>query len=474
MLVNQSIVEGVFPNAFKLGYITPIHKAGCKMDVKNYRPISILPAISKIIEKVVTLQMTDFLERNKLLSPSQYGFRKGYSTESACVFLTEFLRHNIDRGGVVGAVFLDLRKAFDMISHQKLLLKLQKFNFAAKSIDWIRSYLENRTQCVKINNKYSNFKSYPKGVPQGSRISPILFSLYINDLPNVCPDVHTQMYADDTAIFYHGKDPGEVAVALSKAMNSISAWLTKNELSLNVDKTVAIYFGKKDLPNPPPITVEGSTLNTVSSVKYLGVHFDSTLKFKTHIQKLSKTMNMTLRTFGHVRKSFSKEAASAFYHSMISSRFKYCITCWSQAPSTARKTLESLYKRAAKILDKKDWDYHHCRVYNNCGLLNTDNQIIHSNLILIHKIINEGASPSLREYIQPIASTAARVTRASSNRDCKIPFRSSTFGQAAWSVRGITEWNRLPSKLKSIPSTKVFSSQLKQLLLGKQICQCFK
>ena len=416
--------------------------------------------------------MTEFLEHGQLLHPSQYGFRRGYSTESACVHLTEFLRHNIDRGGFVGAVFLDLRKAFDTISHQRLLYKLSKFGFASKSIEWIRSYLVNRTQCVRINNAYSNFKSYPKGVPQGSRIAPILFSLYINDLPDVCPEVHTQMYADDTAIFYHGKDPEEVAVALSNAMNSISAWLTENQLSLNVEKTMAIYFGKKELLNPPPIIAVGTSINIVRSVKYLGVHFDSTLKFKTHIQKLSKTLNLTLRTFGHIRGSLSMEAATAFYHAMIASRFHYCMTCWSQAPPTNWKSLKSLYKRAVKILDRKDWNYHHCHVYNNRGLLSLENQIIHANLILIHKILNEGASPTLREYVQLVASTALRDTRASSNLKCKIPFKTSTFGQAAWSVRGIQEWNRLPSQLREITSTKQFSRELSHYAMGKQICQC--
>ena len=472
MLVNQSIVESVFPDTLKLAYITPIFKAGCKMDIKNYRPVSILPVISKVIEKAVTQQLTEYIERSQLLNPSQYGFRRGYSTESACVHLTELLRCKIDRGGVVGAVFLDLKKAFDMICHQRLLNKLTNFNFSAKSIKWIQSYLANRTQCVRINNTYSDFEPYPKGVPQGSVISPILFSLYINDLPKVCPKVHTQMYADDTAIFYHGKTPEEVAVVLSDAMTSIENWLKNNHLSLNVKKTVAIFFAKKDIPHPPPITVAGVPLNIVQSVKYLGVIFDSTLKFKTHIQKLTKTVNMTLRTFGHIRNSLSTEAATAFYHAMIISRFNYCITCWSQAPSTTLTQIESLYKRAAKILDKKDRSFHHCHAYKNRGLLNMGNLIKHANLVLIHKILYEEASPTLRDYIQLTASTAVRDTRASANMNCRAPLRTSSFGQAALSVRGIKMWNELPYDLKETPSSKRFSQQLRQFLLDNQICQC--
>ena len=157
---------------------------------------------------------------------------------------------------------------------------------------------------------------------------------------------------------------------------------------------------------------------------------------------------------------------------MIASRFQYCITCWSQAPSTIWKSLKSLYKRAVKILDKKDWNYHHCHVYNNLGLLNLENQIKHANLVLIHRILNESASPTLRKYVQLIASTAVRDTRASTKLDCKIPFKSSAFGQAAWSARGIIEWNKLPNHLRAIKSTKQFSLQLKQFVMGNQICQC--
>ena len=182
---------------------------------------------------------------------------------------------------------------------------------------------------------------------------------------------------------------------------------------------------------------------------------------------------MTLRTFNHIRNSFSLEAATAFYHAMIISRFNYCITCWSQAPPTTLKLMESLYKRAAKILDKKDRNYHHCQVYSTHGLLNLGNQITHSNLVLVHKIIYDSASPTLSEYVQLVSNTAVRFTRACHNLDCKVPSRSSTFGQASLSVRGIAAWNGLPSHLKSISSTKQFSQQLKQFLLDKEICQCF-
>ena len=157
---------------------------------------------------------------------------------------------------------------------------------------------------------------------------------------------------------------------------------------------------------------------------------------------------------------------------MIISRLNYCITCWSQAPSTTLTQIESLYKRAAKILDKKDRSFHHCHAYKNRGLLNIGNLIKHANLVLIHKILYEEASPTLRDCIQLTASTAVRDTRASANMNCRAPLRTSSFGQAALSVRGIKMWNELPYDLKETPSSKRFSQQLRQFLLDNQICQC--
>ena len=155
------------------------------------------------------------------------------------------------------------------------------------------------------------------------------------------------------------------------------------------------------------------------------------------------------------------------------SRFKYCMTCWSQAPYTTIKPLKSLYKRAAKILDKKERSFHHCEVYKTQGLLTLEHQIEHANLLFIHKILNGGAPPTLRVYVQLVADNMVRVTRGGLNLHCKLHKRSSTFGQTSFSYRGISSWNELPLHFKTIKSTKSFSEQLKNFLIEKQTCQCW-
>lgn len=176
-MINQSIVENTFPNALKTATVTPIHKAGDKQDIDNYRPISILPVVSKALEKVVVEQLTQHLEAEGLLHPMQFGFRANHSTETACCLLIETIKSKLDNGGVVGAIFLDLRKAFDTVSHPILMSKLTNYKLSVNILAWLRSYLSDRSQCVRINNTTSHTIASDIGLPQGSNIGPLLFSL---------------------------------------------------------------------------------------------------------------------------------------------------------------------------------------------------------------------------------------------------------------------------------------------------------
>lgn len=194
----------------------------------------------------------------------QFGFRTRHSTESANCFFIENIKHLLDKGGVVGAVFLDLKKAFATVNHKILLTKLRKCNFSADAIKWIESYLSNRSQSVRISDYRSPLLALSTGVPQGSILGPLLFSLYINDLPSVCPDVYIQMYADDTVIYTHGKNTAQVAEKLSQSMAHVSEWLNQSCLQLNVNKTVSMLFSKSNIANnKADIYVTGEKIKVV-------------------------------------------------------------------------------------------------------------------------------------------------------------------------------------------------------------------
>lgn len=242
--------------------------------------------MSKVLEKVVAEQLINYIECNNLLHKHQFGFRAQHSTETAICYFLEKARQSLDQGHVMGAVFIDLRKAFDTVNHTIFLSKLSAFNFSKCSIEWFTSYLNLRDQCVKIEDKKSLFMRNKMDLPQGSILGPLLFSLFINDLPCCCPDVECQLYADDTVIYTSAKSSAKVAAVLNKQMERISIWLQENHLTSNVKKTVFMRFYNRKQKEKEIIQVNNKEIEEVDEFNFLGIVLDSQLKFDKHIKKL--------------------------------------------------------------------------------------------------------------------------------------------------------------------------------------------
>ena len=471
MIINKSIDESIFPSVLKPAIVTPVHKSGDTQVVSNYRPISILSAISKVIEKVVAEQLAAHLDLKSFLHPMQFGFRKKHSTESACCYFLEEIKTSLDQGGVVGAVFLDLRKAFDTVNHEVLLHKLKNYEVSINVHNWVKSYLSGRHQCVRVNGTLSPFLASTLGVPQGSILGPLLFCLYINDLPSVCQDVNTIMYADDTVLYTHGKNVTEVAVKLTKAMNKVSDWLYNSCLTLNVEKTVTMFFTNRcKLKSYPDIVVNGQKIKHVEQFKYLGVTLDPTLSFKGHVKKLSNTLKYNLANFRYIRNSLTLEASSTYLNAMIKPHFLYCVTSWSQACKTVTKPLELLYKSSLKIHAKKPRHYHHCHVLAKYDILSFENLIIHSNVCLLHKIIHNAYAPPLKKFVTLCSENTVRLTRSVTRGECSIPQRRTQFGSSSFSCVAMSQWNVLPTELILCTNPHTFSCLSKRWLLSKQVC----
>ena len=222
-----------------------MYKSGTKSNMENYRPVLILPAISKIIEKIVHKQLMGFVLKNKLLSPFQFGFQPKMSTELAATMLIDNIRKYVDKGNLVGAILIDLSKAFDTISRSKLLEKLHQYGINDEEHIWFADYLFNRTAQVSFNNCTSQVQQIMSGVPQGSIIGPLLFVIFYNNIIDAINPLDIINYADDTVVYAADKDIREINLKLSKVMNDLGNWLDENELVLNLKKgkTEALLFG---------------------------------------------------------------------------------------------------------------------------------------------------------------------------------------------------------------------------------------
>ena len=241
-IINMSFLTGVYPNLLKIVKVIPIHKGGSTQDVNNYRPISLLSIFDKIIEKLMHKRLYNFLLEHNILYQNQFGFRKNNSIVFALAQITEMIKVSIDNRKFGCGIFVDLRKAFDTVNHEILLNKLEHYGVRESILKWFQSYLFDRKQFVSFNGESSGILVNKCGVPQGSILGPLLFLLYINDLPNISKVLNFYLFADDTNIYYESNSLNELEKTVNKELSKLYLWLNVNRLSLNIDKTKFIIF----------------------------------------------------------------------------------------------------------------------------------------------------------------------------------------------------------------------------------------
>ncbi|KAL0829802.1 hypothetical protein ABMA28_003285 [Loxostege sticticalis] len=343
-LVNLSLVQGQFPTELKRSIVKPLHKSGSHDEVNNYRPITLIPILSKIFEKVMHDKISTFISLEKLLKNEQFGFRRGSSTTLACFHLIKEVAQNLNNATHTLAIFLDMSKAFDFVSHKLLLNKLDKYGIRGTALSWIESYLSDREQCVEITRLLENTKKtfsssycYNRcGVPQGSVLGPLLFLLYINDLPNVT-DQQCILFADDTTLIIKCKKKEELANIANLNLKKIVEWLELNNLNLNVNKTKCIKFKAKFNDEYKfDIKCNDNNVQSVSSTKFLGITLDEFCNWKDHIDSIINKIDRFVFALRRVRQVASQEAAVMAYHGYVSSILRYGLILWGNSVDMPR------------------------------------------------------------------------------------------------------------------------------------------
>jgi hypothetical protein len=460
--INSAITSGCFPKCWKISEVLPIPKIKNTTNVENHRPINILPLLEKILEIVLSTQITKYIEDKKILCEMQSGFRKSHSCESALQAVLSNWRKQADDGMVTVAVFLDFKRAFETIDRSKLIEKLGKYGFGEGSLQLLNSFLSGRKQYVRVNNKKSDQIDVNIGVPQGSVLGPLLFILYINDLPLHLKNVLINIFADDTLLSASAKTYREAAALLNIALFVVSIWLKANKVKLNVSKTKCLVIAKsttqlntlKEEAKNFPIQIEGETIECVDSIKYLGVIIDNLLKFDDHIDYIIKKVATKISYLGRLSRLLSKNTKTLIYNCMVAPHFEYCASVMWGANNVSIAKLQILQHRGMRTILNMRMKTPIVNLFCRLEWLDIKQKIALSIIVLVKKIKNKEVPSYLCEDVQYSNNVHSYKTRKST--DFYIPAINSSFGQKSLFQSGLRLYNTLPNDIKCIENTNMF------------------
>ena len=457
-IYNLCIDKAIFPDSLKLAKVVPLAKSKDISDPNNFRPISLLSVVSKPLERHVQKHLLKFLEDHNLFYPFQSGFRHKHSCQSALIRLCDSLLSSINNDEVCGAVFLDFKKAFDLVNHSILLQKLALYVRHTPTIDFFQSYLDKRKQRVLVNGCYSQEGTVKCGVPQGSILGPILFGIFINDLPfNITNNtVSCDMFADDNSLHTSAKDIPTVQNALQESLNDVSHWCQNNQMVLHPKKTKSMTITtrqKRQRNNfKMSLYLENTPIEQVSEHRVLGVTIDEEFRWHKHINNVCKTVSRNLFLLSQLKHYVESDARKLFFDAHVLSHINYSSVIWRGASEICMKKLNSLHRRAIKLVSSEK-DSTTEEKMHNLNILPLHKQFLYNLAVLTFKTIKGSSPPYLRKLLRKASSRY-------NSSNYLLPRPRVDIYKTSFTFSAPSIWNSLPLNCRKLTSVSCFKKHV--------------
>ena len=477
-IFNALFETGIFPSRMKIAKVIPIYKKGSHLDANNYRPISLLPVLSKSLESIMFNRLTSFITKFDLLTTTQFGFQKGKSTTDAIATFLNKLNEHLDNNNAI-SILCDLSKAFDCVNHRLLLEKLSHIGIRGIPLKWFQSYLQDRHQYTVIT-KYtssktesiatkvsSELKKVTRGVPQGSILGPLLFNIYINELPKNNTISDFILYADDTNILFSDKNTQILENKFQTIMQSTNTWFKNNQLVLNKEKTKYIYFNNT---NTGSININPNlnSIKQTDEAKFLGIIITSNLSWESHITQVANKIKPAIAILYKIRDLVDETVLLQVYHALIQSHISYGILLWGGAPQSQIETLLKLQKKGLRIIARENMRTSCRPLFHKYKILTVPSLYILESVCYAKKSIQ---SQTLSGENTTTLRTASQIHHHNTRNpeNIFIPNIPGRKRKLDTKLKCSLLYNKLPQTIKQIENVNKFRNATKQFLLDNTL-----
>ena len=469
-IFNKSLNKGTITEPWKTARISPIYKGkGPTDDLGNYRPISVLPHVSKIIEKCVHDQLMSYLKCNNIITEHQSAYLKYHSTQTSLHKVIDDVLDGINDNCCTELCFFDLSKCFDTIDHSRLLEKMHCYGIRDIELKWFSDYLSNRSQCVYVNGVISSIMQVAFGIPQGSTLGPLLFLLFTNDLPLCIQSSLCNLYADDTIIYATGTCPNDILPRLQTDVTNLVQWFTDNKLTVNINKSCVMNVGTKQKLRSlnditTPVVINDTSLQNVNEVKYLGITLDQNLTWESHINELCKKVAPKIELLRRLKYKLPIDQLKTVYQSIVQPHIDYAITVWGYAANVHVQKIQRLQNRAARILTSNyDCFTSVSSLLEQLGLQSILERRDYFNALIVYKGLNGLAPNYITTKFTRIIDCHGISTRSALDGNLTVPKPNVECFKQSLCFTGAHTWNSLPIDVRESPSLYTFKRRYKAM-----------